>query len=82
MLKFLHILEEQSPRRIENFVSKKNSKWPPSSRWLPKQNLLQKQILELYYLPEYLSFIGKKQSSQKFMMAPIFNMEIFSGFIF
>jgi hypothetical protein len=41
MLKFLHILEEQTPKNKKN-CPKINSKWPLNSRWLPKLKLLGK----------------------------------------
>jgi hypothetical protein len=41
MQKFLHILEEQTPKI-------QNSKWPLNSRWLPKLNLLVKTTNHLF----------------------------------
>jgi hypothetical protein len=42
MVKFLDILEEQTPKKklIKIVAKKLNSKWPLNSRWLSKLNLL------------------------------------------
>jgi hypothetical protein len=59
---FLHILEEQTPKKL---LPKINLKWPLNSRWLPKLNWIlkttnQKKNLGLYQLSKYPIFILKK----------------------
>jgi hypothetical protein len=43
MQNFLHILEEEAPKKNKIFCCpKQSSKWPQNSRWLPKLNFLVK----------------------------------------
>jgi uncharacterized protein YfbU (UPF0304 family) len=44
MQKFLHFLEEQTPKKnYKKRLQKFNSKWPLYSKWRPKLNLRMKQ---------------------------------------
>jgi hypothetical protein len=88
MEKFLQFLKEQTPKKnIKKCFQKFNSKWPLHSRWRPKLHLLVK--LQVIFFQKknsgrFSCFLSFKEIffSQKFKMAPIFNMEIFFGIFF
>jgi hypothetical protein len=46
---FLHLLEEQTPKKnLKIYCQKLNSKWSLISTWLPKLNLLVKTTIHLF----------------------------------
>jgi hypothetical protein len=78
MLIFLRILEKQSAKKNKKkLLSKIFSKWPLNSKWLPLQNLLVKTTNYFFSIGSCIPKFYRKETSRKFKMAPIFNMEIF-----
>jgi hypothetical protein len=55
MVKFLHILEEQTQKKIKKFVVPKKIKMVANLRWLPKLGLLVK--LEIIFFQKIISWL-------------------------